>query len=167
MSEVSLQGTGVIADADYKTVKWVGKTKGGKAVTIQLTNAINMGNIDFAFAEKDDVVAQVTFTATYGNTDAAATTTTEPWSVTYEDGVSAGAGEIMLGAGIFYIGSNAVALTRGGGSFNVEREYRQINADGDRGPVKGRIVMEASTASLTMNVLTVLTNMADLFTAVS
>lgn len=71
----------------------------------------------------------------------------------------------MLGAGVFYIGSTAVALTRGGGQFSVEREFRNINADGDRGPVEGRISMEGSVATLTMNVLTILTKVTDLYSA--
>jgi hypothetical protein len=45
-------GTGAVVSADYKAVKWVGKTKGGKAVEINLTNAINRENINLAFAEK-------------------------------------------------------------------------------------------------------------------
>lgn len=166
MAETVITGTGALVADDFKTVKWVGATKGGKAVTIELSNAVNIGNIEFSFAEKDDVVAQVVFTATYDNTNAAADETDEPWKITVADGVTAGAGEILLGNGKFYVGSTLVALTRGGGSFRVEREFRQINADGDRGPVKERIVMEGSTATLTMNVLTVLTKMADLYSAI-
>jgi len=162
----TLTGTGAITSADFKTVKWVGKDKAGNAVTITLDNAINMGNIDWTFAEKDDTVAAVTFTACYENTDAASTSTAEAWEVEYS-GNTSGAAEIMLGAGIFYIGTTAIALTRGGGSFNVEREFREINADGDRGPVKDRVVMEASRASLTMNTLQILTRVADLYPAVS
>ena len=33
--------------------------------------------------------------------------------------------------------ADCVGLTRGGGNFVVEREYREINADDDPGPVKG------------------------------
>lgn len=163
MSKIT--GTGAITSADFKAVKWVGKTKDGKAVTVKLTDAINLGNIEWAFAEKDDVVAQVVFTACYDNTDSTATSTAEPWEVE-TSGQTAGAGEIMLGAGIFYVGDTAIALTRGGGSFNVEREMREINADGDRGPVKDRIVMEGSRATLTMNTLQILTRMADLYAGV-
>lgn len=159
-------GTGAVASTDYKAVKWVGKSKDGKAVTISLKDAINMGNIDWTFAEKDDVVAQVVFTACYDNTDETATSTVEPWEIEI-NGQTAGAGEIMLGAGIFYVGGTAIALTRGGGSFNVEREFREINADGDRGPVKDRIVMETSRASLTMNTLQILTRMDDLYTGIA
>jgi hypothetical protein len=67
-----------------------------------------------------------------------------------------GAEAIVLGDGVFAIGGTAVALTRGGGRFTVEREYRQIEADGDMGPVKGRIRKTKSTAKLVMNALEVL-----------
>ena len=67
---------------------------------------------------------------------------------------------------MFYVGSTAVALIRGGGQWTVEREYREINADGDRGPVKGRVVMEGSRATLTMNALTMLTRLTDLYTSI-
>lgn len=162
---VGFKGTGVVTDADFKAVKWVGKDKGGNAVTINLPKAINMGNIDWAFAEKDDVVAEIVFTAVYSNTDAASNTTEEPWNIEYA-GTNSGASEILLGTGIFYVDNTAIALTRGGGSFNVEREFREINADGDRGPVEGRIVMESSRATLTLNALTILTNVAKLYTAI-
>lgn len=161
------KGTGTIAATDFKAVKWVGKTKGGTAVTIKLDKAVNMGNIDWTFAEKDDVVAQVVMTAVYSNKDSVATSTEEPWDIEVGGSVASGAGEIMLGAGIFYVGETPVALTRGGGSFSVEREIRQINADGDRGPVEGRIEMDASVASLTINALTILTRLADLYPAIA
>ena len=60
---------------------------------------------------------------------------------------------IVLGDGTFAVGGTTIALTRGGGSFSVEREYRMIDADGDYGPVKGRIRKIGSTARLTMNAL--------------
>lgn len=167
MPATTITGTGAVASTDFKAVKWMGKTKGGKAVTIQMEKAINLGNIEWTFAEKDDVVPEITFTAVYTNTDAASSSTVEPWTIEIEDGVTAGAAEIMLGVGVFYVGGTAIALTRGGGSFNVEREFREINADGDRGPVEGRIVMEGSRATLTMNVLTVLTRVDDLYAAIS
>lgn len=160
-------GTGIVSDADFKAVKWVGKTKAGTAVTVKLSDAINMGNIDWTFAEKDDVVAAVTFEATYDNTDAASASTAEPWEVEYTNGSNTASGEIMLGAGVFYIGETPIALTRGGGSFNVEREFREINADGDRGAVKGRIVIESSRAKLTLNTLQILTRLADLYPGIS
>ena len=60
---------------------------------------------------------------------------------------------IILGDGVFYVDEVPVALTRGGGQFTVEREYRQIEADGDYGPVKGRIRKIKSTAKLKLNAL--------------
>lgn len=157
-------GTGAIALTDYHAVKWVGKDKAGNALTITLPKAINLGNIDWTFAEKDDMVAQIVFTAVYSNTDAGSTSTEEPFEIEYA-GTTAGASEIVMGAGVFYVDNTAVALTRGGGSFNVEREYREVNADGDRGPVEGRIVMDASRATLTMNTLQIMTRLADLYPA--
>lgn len=167
MSTTKYIGTGEIVSADFKSVRWVGKTKGGKAVTIELTNAINMGNIEWTMAEKDDVVQAVEFQACYTNTDSASDSTVEPWSITTDDSIIAGAAEIVLGAGVFYIGQTAVGLTRGGGSFNVEREVREINADGDRGAVKGRVVIESSRAKLTMNALTILTRLTDIYPAIA
>lgn len=159
-------GTGTVAAADFHAIKWVGKDKAGNAVTINLAKAINMGNLDWTFAEKDDTVASVTFTSVYTNTDAASSSNDEPWEVQYAGSLS-GAAEILMGAGIFYIDNVAVALTRGGGSFNVEREFREVNADGDRGPVEGRVVMESSRASITFNTLQILTKVADLYPAIS
>ena len=169
MSKV-LTGTGAVTSGDFKSVKWVGQTKGGNAVTIIIPDAINIGNIEWTFAEKDDVVPSITFTGCYSNTDEASSSTAEPWTIEI-NGSDTGASSIVLGAGKFYVYANSeyklMALTRGGGSFNVEREYRQINADGDRGPVKGRIVMEGSTATLTMNVLTMLENADVLYTSIN
>jgi hypothetical protein len=68
----------------------------------------------------------------------------------------AGVNNIILGDGVFKIGTTAIALTRGGGSFTIEREYREIEADGDFGPIKGRIRKTRSVAKLTMNALEIL-----------
>lgn len=163
---MKITGTGEVTSADFKQVKWEGLTKGGNAVTITLFNAINMGNIDWTFAEKNDVVPSIEFTACYDNTDEAASSTEEPFEIFINGTPTAGASEIILGAGKFYVGGNLVALTRGGGQFTVEREYREINADGDRGAVKGRVVMESSRPKLTMNVLTMLTKMTDLYSSI-
>jgi len=165
-------GSGIVAAADEKAVKWTGKTKDGKSVEISFQKAINMGNIDWAFAEKDDTCAEIVFTALYTNTDAMALTNAdlvEPWQVKVEDGVS-GAGEaskILLGAGKLSIGGTDVALTRGGGQFTVEREFRQINADGDRGPVSGRVVMDGSVATLKVTALQFLTRVADVYAGIT
>ncbi len=167
MATTKYIGTGEVVSADFKTVKWVGKTKGGEAIVIELSNAMNMSNIDLTFAEKNDVVPSVEFQACYTNTDSASSNTTEPWSIEVDSATTAGASEIILGAGTFYVGSTAVALTRGGGSFVVEREFREINADGDRGAVKGRIQLESSRARLTMNLLTFLTRLTDIYPAIA
>ena len=66
------------------------------------------------------------------------------------------ADNIILGEGVFAIDGTDIALTRGGGSFTVEREYRVIEADGDLGPVQGRIRKIRSVAKLTLNALEIL-----------
>lgn len=63
---------------------------------------------------------------------------------------------IILGNGVFSIGEKDIALTRGGGQFVLEREYRNIEADGDKGTVKGRVVLDKSQPKLTMNNLTII-----------
>lgn len=62
---------------------------------------------------------------------------------------------ILLGHGIFYIEDKPIALTRGGGKFTVEREYRSIEADGYPGAIKGNIVIDSSQAKLEINQLTI------------
>ena len=102
-------------------------------------------------------------TATYDNTDEMATDTAEPWTVEIDgENVTPSQG-ILTGVGIFYVDETPIALSRGGGKFTVEREFREINVDGDRGPVKDRIVMEGSRATLTMNTLQILTKLTDLY----
>lgn len=160
------RGTGKVAAGDYKSVKWEGLTKGGNAVTITMAKALNMSNIDLTFAEKNDTVAQLVFTGVYSNTNAIADDTTEPWTIEVTGSDATVAGNIVLGVGKFYINDTLVALTRGGGQFTVEREFRPINADGDRGPVEGRIVIEGSTATLTMNTLEFLTNISEVYAGV-
>lgn len=63
---------------------------------------------------------------------------------------------ILLGYGVFYIGSTPIGLTRGGGQFTIEKEIRNIEADGDRGPIKDRIVQDKATPKLTINTLEVI-----------
>lgn len=63
------------------------------------------------------------------------------------------ADKIMLGCGVVSVGGSPLGLTRGGSVFAVEREYREIAADCDRGPVKGRIVIDTERAKLTVNAL--------------
>lgn len=64
--------------------------------------------------------------------------------------------KILLGQGIFKIGTTTVGLTRGGGQFTLEREYRPIQADGDKGMVKGRIQQEGSSPKLKFTSLEVI-----------
>lgn len=168
MADTKYTGSGVVAAADYKYVKWVGKTKGGQAVTIEIPKALCRSNPDWKFSDRDDVVPELEFEGVYNDTALAAGTRTEPWSITVADGTTAGAGEIVLGVGKFYVGESssaatAVALTRGGGSFKVERVYREINADGDPGAVEGRVVQEEGRPKLTLNALTWLTSVGALY----
>lgn len=168
---LTIKGTGIVSTSDFHSITWTGKTKKGNSVVITLNNAINKGNIDWTFAEKDDVVAQIAFEGGYANTNYMVSTAgdyEEPWSISYAKGGSdTAADEIILGAGVFAIDGTDVALTRGGGQFTVEREFRDINADGDRGTVKDRVVMDASRATLTLNALTFLTSMPKVFAAIS
>lgn len=67
-----------------------------------------------------------------------------------------GADNIILGDGVFAIGGTAIGLTRGGGKFTVKREFKEIDADGDLGPVKGRIRKTKSVATLELKALELL-----------
>jgi len=75
---------------------------------------------------------------------------------------------IILGDGVFSIGSSsatatAIALTRGGGSFTIEREFRQIEADGDYGPVFQRIRLVKETAKLKLKGLEIVGSAMDTY----
>ena len=155
-----------IATADYKEVKWVGKTKAGDPVIIKLSNAINLSNLEWTLADKDEVVASAEYEACYEEHNGSTDITSEPWEVQYPSG-GTGNENIILGYGTFYIGETAVGLCRGGGSFKVEREYRPIEADGDKGTVKDRVVIDSSKAKLSMNVLHVLTCIADFYPGIT
>ena len=52
---------------------------------------------------------------------------------------------IVFGRGVFKVDGEAIGLTRDGGTFNVEYDNRVIEADGDRGTVKGRVLERAPT----------------------
>jgi hypothetical protein len=69
----------------------------------------------------------------------------------------AAADKILLGMGVVTVGTTPIGLTRGGSAFVVEREYRNIEADGDRGIVKGRTVIDSENAKLTVNALELFT----------
>jgi hypothetical protein len=163
-------GAGQVLESDFRYVKWVGRTKGGKAVQIELENAFCRSNPDWKFEEKNDTTAEVEFEAAYTDENLAKDDRTEPWKLTV-DGVEAGTGEILLGAGKFHLGTSAsdaqyVGLTRGGGSFVVEREFREINADGDPGLVADRIVKEMARPKLKLVALQWLTKVDKLYSCV-
>lgn len=67
------------------------------------------------------------------------------------------ADKILLGMGVVTVGTTPIGLTRGGSAFVVEREIRHIEADGDRGVVKGRSVIDTENAKLTVNALELFT----------
>ena len=159
---------GNVVDTDFHVLTWTGKTKGGQACKITLENAINKGNIDWALAEKDEVVPALEFEACYNNTDSQADEkTTCPWKIEIEGEVAAGAKEILLGLGAFAIDEKEVALVRGGGKFTVERTFRDIKADGDKGSVKDRVVIDEERAKLSLNALTMLTSIKSMYPALT
>ena len=159
---------GNIATEDFHVLTWTGKTKGGNACKITLTDAINKGNVDWTLADKGEVVPNLAFEACYSNADMQANETTEaPWKIEIDGETETGAKEILLGLGVFSIDGEDVALVRGGGQFTVEREFRDIAADGDKGSVKDRIVIDAERAKLTMNVLTMLTSIKAMYPALN
>jgi hypothetical protein len=80
----TLTATADIETTDYNTtVKFTGKTKGGRSIIIELSNAINLENLDWSLVDKDEVVAALTYTATYLET----ARTTEPWKIEFIDAV--------------------------------------------------------------------------------
>lgn len=159
---------GNIASEDFHVLTWTGKTKGGNACKITLENAINKGNLEWTLAEKNEVVPALEFEACYDNSDKQADeTTTCPWKIEIEGTLASGSKEILLGLGVFAIDGTDVALCRGGGAFKVEREFRDITADGDKGSVKDRISLDAERAKLSMNALTMLTSIKAMYPALS
>lgn len=168
MAATTYTGAGEVLAADVKYVKWVGKTKGGKAVIIELPKAFCRSNPDWTFAEKDDVVPEIEYEGLYDDDKLSKGDRTEPWTINMEDGIEPGNGEILLGVGKFYIGASktnaqCVGLTRGGGSFVVEREYREINADEDPGAVEGRLDQTSGRPKLKLKTLQWLTKISTLY----
>lgn len=159
---------GNVLDTDFHVLTWIGKTKGGNACKITLTDAICKSNLEWTLVEKGEVVPALEFEACYDNADAQATeATTCPWKIEIDDAIEAGSKEILLALGVFAIDGKDVALVRGGGAFKVEREFRDITADGDKGSVKGRVVIDAERAKLSMNVLTMLTSIKAMYPALT
>lgn len=153
-----ITGNCTIAEADYHTYSFVGSTKTGKPIIITVKDAINLENVNLTFQDKDEVVPQITVTATYQE-DNRSGAEGEPWDISYEADPS----NIVLGEGVVKIDNDKELICRGGGKFTIEREYKQISADGDKGPVKGRIRVTQSVAKLQMNVLTFLDSTTKLY----
>lgn len=165
--KITGNGIGVIADADYlASVSWVGETKSGDEVKITVKNAINLENIDWTMADKGETIQSVTFTGCYDEGS-----DVEPWEIEYVVPTASQGNKkpenIILGAGIFKIGDTEVGLTRGGGKFTVERTYRNVEADGDAGTVKGRVMLDSSIPKLQLNLLTILNNIDSIYPSVT
>ncbi len=75
----TLKSNLVIADGDYKKVRFTGRTHGGNAVQVTLDNAINMEPLNWDFIDKNEVVAELKYTAC----SLEATTTVPSWDVTF------------------------------------------------------------------------------------
>lgn len=172
MASTVYTGAGQVLASDYRYVKWVGKTKGGQSVQIELPKAFCRSNPDWTFEEKNETTPEVEFEGVYTDEQLDQDDRTEPWQLTLPEGLTAGNGEMILGVGKFYIGTSAtdavaVGLTRGGGSFVVEREYRDINADDDPGAVEGRITKDTGRPKLKLNLLQWLTKVPDLYACIT
>lgn len=172
MAVTTYTGAANVSSADTRYVKWEGKTKGGKPIVIELEKAFCRSNPDWTFEEKNDTTIEVEFEGMYTDDKLAAGDRTEPWSIDLGDGLTAGNEEILLGVGRFSIGktktdAKPVGLTRGGGSFIVEREYREINADDDPGLVEGRVEKTSGRPKLKLNALQWLTKIPDLYACVT
>ena len=171
MAATTYTGAGNVSAADTRFVKWEGKTKGGVPITIELEKAFCRSNPDWTFEEKNDTTPEVEFEGMYTDEKLATGDRTEPWVLTLGDGLTAGNGEILLGVGRFSVGATKddakpVGLTRGGGSFIVEREYREINADDDPGLVEGRVEKTSGRPKLKLSALQWLSKVSDLYACV-
>jgi hypothetical protein len=74
----TIKSTLDIASGDYKRVRFTGRTDGGNAIQVTLDNAINMAPLNWDFLDKNELVAELVFTAT----SLEATTTVPSWDVT-------------------------------------------------------------------------------------
>ena len=172
MAATIYTGAAQVTDADFRYVKWVGKTKGGLPIQIVLPEAICRSNPEWTFEEKNETTPEVEFEGVYTDENLAKDDRTEPWELTLPDGLTAGNQEILLGVGKFHIGTSEsdaeyVGLTRGGGSFIVEREFRDINADDDPGSVKDRISKDTGRPKLKLTALQWITKVSKLYSCVT
>ena len=157
MANVTITGAGAVSASDFKYVKWVGRTKDGTALQIELPKAFCRSNPDWKFGEKTEAVAELEFEGIYTDEALSKDDRTEPWKLS-GPGATDGKKAILLGVGKFYVGTNeadaaCIGLTRGGGSFIVERSYHDINADDDPGSVEGRIWQDEGRPKLKMSAL--------------
>lgn len=170
MANTYITGSGAVASGDFKYVKWVGRTKGGEALQIELPCAICRSNPDWKFEEKTESVAPIEFEGVYEDEKLEKDDRTEPWKLS-GPGATDGKKVIQLGVGRFYVGASdadakCVGLTRGGGSFVVEREYHDINADDDPGSVKDRIWQDIGRPKLKLNALEWLDKIPTLYSGI-
>lgn len=171
MAATTYTGRGNVTPADTRYIKWEGMTKGGNPIVIELEKAFCRSNPDWTFEEKNDTTPEIEFEGMYTDEKLAAGDRTEPWKLILPDGLTAGNSEILLGVGRFSIGKTAddavnVGLTRGGGSFIVEREFREINADDDPGLVEGRVEKTSGRPKLKLTALQWLTKVSNLYSCV-
>lgn len=171
MAATIYTGTGNVTAADTRYVRWDGLTKGGLPVSIELEKAFCRSNPDWTFEEKNDTTPEIEFEAMYTDENLAKGDRTEPWKMTLPEGLTAGNKEILLGVGKFYVGTSKedaeyVGLTRGGGSFIVEREYREITADDDPGLVEDRVEKTSGRPKLKLNALQWLSKVSDLYACI-
>lgn len=170
MANATYTGAGAVLATDYKYVKWVGKTKSGDALQIELPRAICRSNPSWNFTEKTEAVAELEFEGVYNDDTLATGDRTEPWKIS-GPGAAADVKQIQLGVGKFYVGATdenatAVGLTRGGGSFVVERTIHDINADDDPGSVEGRIWQDEARPKLKLNALEWVDKIPTLYTGI-
>jgi len=73
----------VIEDADFLTdITIVGEVSGDSdGMAIKLDNTISDGNFELTFADKEEGVVTMTFTAHFDPSDLGAGTDTEPWTI--------------------------------------------------------------------------------------
>ena len=62
-------GAGHVTSEDFRYAKWVGRTKSGKAVQIELEKAFCRSNPDWKFEEKNDTVAAIELEGAYDDID--------------------------------------------------------------------------------------------------
>ena len=115
-------------------------------------------------------MAEVEFEGVYNDDALAQDDRTEPWKLT-GPGATTGVQAIQLGVGRFYVGNTtedakAVGLTRGGGSFVVERSFHDINADEDPGSVEGRIWQDEGRPKLKLSALEWLDKIPTLYSGI-